>query len=69
MCEGMEKMIFLFGDDGLTLGSVCKQGKKFVLVDNSGNMIQRVSMKITVKEAKEILLRKKEKLSEVKGHF
>lgn len=58
----MEKIIVLFGDDGLTLGSVCKHGKKFVLVDNSGNIIQRVSLKITVKEAKEILLRKKGKI-------
>ena len=55
----MEKIIVLIDDNGLALGAVCMREENVVLVDNLGKMIQEVTVKMTVKEAKEILLRRK----------
>ena len=55
----MDKIIVIIDDTGSALGSVCKCEENVVLVDNLGKMIQKVTVKMTVKEAKEILLRRK----------
>jgi len=55
----MDKIIVLIDDNGCALGAVCRREKNLILVDNSGKIIQTVSIKTTIKEAKEILLRKK----------
>lgn len=55
----MEKIIVLIDDNGLALGAVCMRQKNVVLVDNLGKVIREVSIKMTVKEAKEIFLQRK----------
>lgn len=55
----MEKILVLFDDNGSELGAIYKRKRAFILVDNSGKTVQTVSLKITVREAKEILLKRK----------
>ena len=55
----MENIVVIIDDNGSALGAVCMREENAVLVDKVGKMIQNVSLKITVKEAKEILLRRK----------
>ncbi len=53
----MEKIIAIVEDDGSELGAVYKRKRSFFLVDCSGEVVQKVSMKITLGEAKRILQR------------
>lgn len=55
----MEQLIVLIDDNGLALGSVLMNEENFTLLDHSGKIIQRISSKMTVREAKDILLRRK----------
>ncbi len=55
----MEQLIVLIDDNGSALGSVLMREENFTLLDKSGKEIQKVSSKTTVKEAKDILLRRK----------
>ena len=56
----MDKTIVILDDNGSALGAVhMKNEEDVILTDNSGKQIQQVSIKITIKEVKEILLRRK----------
>ena len=55
----MDKIIVIIDDTGSALGAVCMREENVVLLDNLGKFVQTVSIKTTVKEAKEILLRRK----------
>ena len=55
----MEKIIVIIDDTGSALGAACMREESVVLLDNLGKVVQTVSIKATVKEAKEILLRRK----------
>ena len=55
----MEQVIVLLDYNGLALGAVRMDGENSILVDKSGKILQEISSKTTVREAKEILLRKK----------
>jgi hypothetical protein len=55
----MENIVVIIDDNGSALGAVCMRKENAVLVDKVGKIIQNVSLKITVKEAKDILLRRK----------
>ena len=55
----MDKIIVIIDDTGQALGAVCKQEENFILVDNLGKKIRTICLKMTVKEAKEILLKRK----------
>lgn len=53
----MDEVIVILDDTGSALGSVKKNEDDIVLLDARGKKVQDVSIKISVKEAKEILLR------------
>ena len=53
----MDEVIVILDDTGSALGAVKKNEDDVILVDRLGNKVQDVSIKISVKEAKEILLR------------
>jgi hypothetical protein len=55
----MEQVIVLLDDNGLALGAVHMDEGNSIPMDKSGKIIQKISSKKTVKEAKEILLRRK----------
>jgi hypothetical protein len=55
----MDEVIVILDDNGSALGAVRKNEDVVVLVDTRGKTIQEVSIKISVKEAKDILLRRK----------
>ena len=54
----MNNIIVILDDNGSAVGAACKQDNDVVLVDNFGKQVQHVSLKTTIKEAKEILLRR-----------
>ena len=55
----MDKIIVVLDDNGSALGAVCIREENVVLLNNLGKFVQTISIKATVKEAKEILLRRK----------
>ncbi|MFH0749283.1 MAG: hypothetical protein V1915_05160 [Candidatus Bathyarchaeota archaeon] len=55
----MDEIIVIIDDTGSALGAVCMREKGAVLLDTKGKFVQQISIKSTVKEAKEILLRVK----------
>ncbi len=55
----MEKIIVLVDDNGFELGAIYREKRSFILTDDAGEIVQKVSLKITVREAKEILLKRK----------
>ena len=55
----MEKIIVILDNNGSALGAVCKQEENTILVDKIGKKLQNLSIKMTVNEAKDILLRRK----------
>lgn len=52
----MEKILVIIDDNGSALGAICKRKRSLLLVDGSGKIVQKVHLKMTIKEAKEILL-------------
>ncbi len=60
----MERILSIVDDDGSELGSVYKRGNRFFLTNEVQKTIRRVSLKMTVREAREILLLQREKDSE-----
>lgn len=58
----MEKTIVILDNNGLALGAVRISEENVILFDDLGKQIQQVSIKMTFKDVKEILLKKKDKL-------
>ncbi|MDQ1280780.1 MAG: hypothetical protein QG670_2043 [Thermoproteota archaeon] len=61
----MEKILVIFDENGSELGTICKRKKSFILLDKSERIVQRVSLKITLREVKEILLKRKSHVNEM----
>ena len=55
----MEQIVVVIDDTGSALGSVQMNEGNFVLLDKSGKVIQKINSKMTVKQIKEILLRRR----------
>jgi hypothetical protein len=53
-----KNILVIVDDDGTELGAIIKQKSEFLLTNESGRTIQRISLKMTVRQAKEILLRR-----------
>jgi len=48
--------IVIMDDNGVALGSVCREGNKFFVLDARGQCLQEVSEKMTIKNVKTLLL-------------
>ena len=55
----MEGPIVILDDDGTALGSVSRREDGVFLLDRAGRQLREVSVKSTIKDLKEILLRSK----------
>ena len=51
--------IFILDNNGTVLGYVLKQNSSILLLDYTGKTIQEVPIDITIKRAKDILLKRK----------
>ena len=48
--------IVIMDDNGVALGSVCRQGDKLFVLNPLGQVLQEVSQKLTIKNVKTLLL-------------
>ena len=48
--------IVIMDDNGVALGSVCREGNKLFVLDARGQCLQEVSAKLTIKNVKALLL-------------
>jgi len=55
----MDRIIVLIDYNGLALGAVCMHEQNVFLVDMLGKIVQEVSIKTTIKKAKDILIRRR----------
>ena len=54
--QSLDRPIVVMDDNGVALGSVCRQDEKLFLLDAYGRVLQEVSAKLTIKNVKGILL-------------